>query len=290
MELSEINRLARLLHPVHLVIYFAPEAEQQLTAAGLRPGRMGYFASRSAPMGAVGPSVVTATFYNFSPDLIARHIPRAWTLASPDDISAARLAAADAALRRLLGDEVIGSPELADAAELARVATEVCTAQGRALFAGHADLAWPLEPHLVLWHAATLLREYRGDGHIAALQHADLSGLQALIAHTATGQGFLPEVAKSFRGWSDEQWAAGQEYLRDRGLLDEAGALTPTGAAFRAEIEEHTDRLDRAPWTHLGADRCARLAGLIGPLVDRLRAAGAFPPGVFANSRLASRS
>lgn len=104
------------------MVYFAPEAEQKLTETGLRPGRMTYFASRSAPMGEVGPGPVVATFYNFSPDLVARHIPRAWTLASAKDVIEARFAAADAALHTKLG-EAVSSPEVAEAAELAREAS-----------------------------------------------------------------------------------------------------------------------------------------------------------------------
>ena len=97
------GRAHRATEPLHAMIYFAPEAEQELTGIGLRPGRMGYFASRSAAMGAVSAGVVTATFYNFHPDLVARHIPRAWTLASPEAVIGARAAAVDKALHRLLG-------------------------------------------------------------------------------------------------------------------------------------------------------------------------------------------
>src|SRR5579875_2441291 len=98
-------RVHRALDPLHALVYFAPEADEELAATGLRPGRMAYFASRAAPMGPVPAGVVVATFYNFSPELVARHIPRAWTLAAIDDILAARVRAADRALRRLLGDD-----------------------------------------------------------------------------------------------------------------------------------------------------------------------------------------
>src|ERR1700727_2615108 len=97
---------------LHSLIYFVPETEQQLTSVGLQAGRMCYFAGRAAPMGAVGAGVVTATFYNFSPGLVARSIPRAWDLASPEAVAGARLAAADAALARLLGPDVIASADM----------------------------------------------------------------------------------------------------------------------------------------------------------------------------------
>ncbi len=278
-------RCHRVLEPLHSFVYFAPEAEQELTATGLRPGRMGYFASRAAPMGPVGAGVVAATFYNFNPELVARHIPRAWTLASPGRILEARLAAADAGLRRVLGEELITSPRLAEAAELARSAASVLSPEGRPLYAGHAELQWPSEPHLVLWHAATLLREYRGDGHIAALVGHGLSGLAALITYTATGKGFLEPVAKTTRGWSDEQWAAGVEQLREQGLLDADGRLTSEGTVLRQSIEEQTNASATAPWRHLGAEKAARLHELARELSRHAVAHGAFPDGIFATAR-----
>src|ERR1700712_1238806 len=113
----------RALDALPSLSYFAPASEKKLTEAGLRPGRMCYFASRAAAMGAVGPGVVTATFYNFNPSLIQRHIPRAWPRAGPAEILAARLAAVDLALRRLLGPRAVASAELAEAAELAEGAS-----------------------------------------------------------------------------------------------------------------------------------------------------------------------
>ena len=134
------SRAHRASEVVHSLVYFVPEADEEFSRIGLEPGRMAYFASRAAPMGEVGPGVVVATFYNFNPALVARHIPRAWTLARPDEILAARVRVADTALRRLFGDDTIASAELAEAAELTRVAAEGCRPEGRPLYAAHADL------------------------------------------------------------------------------------------------------------------------------------------------------
>lgn len=276
-------RAHRSLDSLHALIYFAPEAEEEFTRIGLRPGRMAYFASRSAPMGPVAGGVTTATFYNFSASLVARHIPRAWSLASCKDILAARLVAADRALRRLLGDAV-GGADVGEAAELARAAAFGLPPDGRALFAAHADLDWPDKPHLQLWHAITLLREFRGDGHIAALLTGGLSGLEALITHTATGAGFTVPAAKATRGWSDDEWAAGESRLRERGLLGDDG-LTQAGDALRDSIEADTDRLGAAPWLQLGAQRLTRLTELGKQLTRTAVTAGAFPDGVFARPR-----
>src|SRR6476659_8498456 len=192
-----VVRAHRAIEPLHAHMYFAPEHDERLSALGLKPGRMSYFAGRAAPMGAVGAGVVTATFYNFSPSLVAHMIPRAWTIASPEQVVEARWGIASRSLTRLLGEQAIESAEFAELAGLLREACDALTPEGRPLYAGHADLPWPNDPLLDLWHAASLLREYRGDGHVAALLHADLSGIEALITHTVTGRGFTEPAAKA---------------------------------------------------------------------------------------------
>ncbi|MEQ0563642.1 hypothetical protein ABJI51_31575 [Amycolatopsis sp. NEAU-NG30] len=278
------KRFKRAFDSLHAFVYFVPEVEAALTGAGLRPGRMPYFAGRSAAMGAVGPEVVAATFYNFNPEVVARVIPRAWTLATPEQVLEARLAGAGQALTRLLGDHV-KSDEVAEAAELAREATAGCRAEGRPLYAAHAGLDWPGEPHLVLWHAVTLLREHRGDGHIAALVLEGLSGIEALVTHVATGRGFLTQAVKLTRGWSDDEWTAAESALKDRGLLDGDGALTDAGTALRDRLEIATEAAARGPWDHLGPEKTARLEELCRGLSTRVIDAGAFPAGVFAQGR-----
>ncbi len=282
LDPKQIARAHRAVELIHSHVYFAPETEQHLTAAGLRPGRMCYFAGRSAAMGAVGAGTVIATFYNFSPALVARTIPAAWTLATPEQVLAARLDAARASLTRLLG-EAASSDEVAELGELLREATTVLSPEGRALYAGHADLPWPEEPLLVLWHGATLLREHRGDGHVAALLHSGLSGIEALVTHTAMGRGFTPEAAKATRGWSEEEWAAAAQALADRGLVDDAG-LTEEGAELRARLEVHTDALSADPWLYLGPERTARVIEIAKDLSRTLVANGALSASGLAKS------
>lgn len=276
------RRCHTALDPLHSLIYFAPEADESFTEIGLRPGRMTYFASRAAPMGAVCTGVVTATFYNFNPDLVAKHIPRAWTLTSPEAIIETRFRLADKVLRRLLGDESADSSDVEEAAALAKRAAQVCSPQGRPLYAAHAELEYPTEPLTSLWHSITLLREYRGDGHLAALLGARLSGLEALISHTATGTGFTPEFAQASRGWSAELWAAGITGLQERGLMDETGGLTEAGQEMRRGIEDRTDEMAREPYESLGPTDLARLTDLGRGLTRRAQAAGAFPDATFA--------
>ena len=284
LDPADVARAHRAVEPLHAHMYFAPEHDETFSALGLRPGRMSYFAGRAAPMGAVGAGVVTATFYNFAPSLVAHMIPRAWTLASPEQVVEARWEVARRSLTRLLGEEAIESAEFAELAGLLREACDALTPEGRPLYAGHADLPWPNDPLLDLWHAATLLREYRGDGHIAALLHADLNGLEALITHTATGRGFTLPAAKATRGWSEEEWAAESAALAERGLLDDDG-LTPEGKDLRARIEAETDVLSADPWLLLGAERTARVVELGKGFARKLVAGGAFSAEVFAGGR-----
>ncbi|MFE6837336.1 hypothetical protein ACFVFI_21200 [Streptomyces sp. NPDC057705] len=265
------------INPLHATVYFSPEIAKEFAALGITDPVGVNLAHRSAAMGAVGAGVVTATFYNYRHDLVARHLPAVWDTTTPEEALAARLRAADGSLRRLLGAETIASPELAEAADLAMRATEGCTRHARTLYAAHADLPVPQEPHLRLWHATTLLREHRGDGHLAALLLADLDPVEALVSHTATGKGMTPKWLKGMRGWTQDDLDAAAGRLRERGVLDAAGELTEDGAALREQLESDTDRLDAGPYQHLGADGLARLTELGGALVVKAVTAGAFP-------------
>jgi hypothetical protein len=282
MDPRDAGRTARLLEPLHALGYFAPEVEAEVTGVGVRKGRAAYFASRSAAMGRVGAGPVAATFYVFNPSLVAHFIPAAWDAASPEDVVAARYRGVSAAWARLLGEDALVSDEVREAADLARTASAGCTVAGRPLYAAHADLAWPDEPHMVLFHALTLLREHRGDGHVAALIGADLSGIEALVTHTATGRGFTRPAAQATRAWSDEEWASAVTHLAARGLMTSAGELTAEGIALRKTVERRTEESAFSPWQHLGEAGTARLTELCRPLVTTALTNGAFPAGVFA--------
>ncbi|WP_406471443.1 SCO6745 family protein [Streptomyces sp. NBC_01615] len=274
------RRCHNVLNPLHSTHYFSPDLGRELAAVGIEDSRAAYFAVRAAAMGAVGPGTVTATFYNFRHELVAKHLPEVWRTASPETVLAARARAVDATLRRLLGEDVIASKEVAEAAELALRAAEACGRTARPLYAAHADLPVPDAPHLALWHAATLLREHRGDGHLAVLLDAELDPVEALVSHTATGKGMAPKWALGTRGWSRADWEAAAGRLRERGLLDAEGELTEAGVALRNEIEARTDRLDRAPYEHLGAAGVERLTELARGVLMTALAAGAFPEGM----------
>ncbi|MFF9813265.1 hypothetical protein [Streptomyces sp. NPDC014006] len=271
------RRCHNALNTLHAMHYFAPELGKELGALGITHPRGVNFAVRSAALGPVGAGTVAAAFYNYRYDLVAEHVPAVWATAAPADVLAARARAVDGSLRRLLGEEAIASKEMAEAARLALRAAQACSRPGRPLYSAHADLPVPEEPHLAFWHAATLLREHRGDGHLAVLLAAELDGLEAVVTHTATGKGMTPAWVFTTRGWTRADWDAARARLRGRGLLDASGELTEQGVALRADIEEQTDRLDRAPYEHLGAEDVARLTDLAGAFARTAALAGAFP-------------
>ena len=256
----------KTVEPLHTAAYFAAEMAPAYAAAGAKGTMRAYFAVRSAPMGQAAPEVVVATFYNFSPALVAQAIPSVWQETTPDAMLQARLDGIDALYRRVLGEDVLASTEMAEAAHLAREATTATSSVGRALFAGHAALPWPDPPHLQLFHAQTLLREYRGDGHVAALALSGLDGIGALVTHLASGDDpMVLSMVRATRGWTDEEWEAGVQRVRDRGLIDAERNATAAGKELREEIERQTDLAATPPYEHLGAERVERLRTLTRP-------------------------
>jgi hypothetical protein len=225
--------------PVHAVTYFAPETRAALDELGYRGFWMGYFAARSAPLGVVPPEVVTAVFYNFAPTRVAKALPAAWQIAGPEAALRARLDSAVAVLRRygLDADENVGV-----AAELAGKAARQAPLDGRPLFAANLALPWPDEPLAALWHAATLLREQRGDAHVAVLSAAGVSGRESNVLHVAAGR--VPrEFMVRGRDYDDETWRHHEQQLAERGLLDNDGSLTAAGRELKDNIESKTDEL-----------------------------------------------
>lgn len=277
IEMSSLAKSARRawlsLEVLHVTGYFAPEPRERYKALGLRPS-LAYFAARSAPMGPVPAEVTVATFYVFSPTLVSAALPAAWSVASPAKVLAARHDGVTATLRRVLGD--IDPVELVEATDLALTACAGLPLAGRPLYAGHASLPLPDDPLLRLWHAASLLREHRGDGHVAALLHAGLDPVEALVTGGATSS--TTPFLRSTRGWTDEEWAAGEQRLRDRGLLKAGSAdLTPDGVALRAAVEVQTGLAALPGWAHLGEQGTTRLVELLRPWRDTVLAAGVLP-------------
>lgn len=274
----------QLLEPVHGAVYFAPDARERFDAAGLRGFWMGYFASRAAALGAAGPELVTATFYVFHPAMVARALPDAWDRARPADVLATRLDLAGATLRTGLG-EVAGGPQVAAAAEVAVDLARRAPAGGRPLGAAHAAVPVPEDPLLRLWWAATVLRELRGDGHVAALVTAGIDPCEALVLAAASGA-VGPDGAAILQGtrkWPDEDWAAATARLAARGWLAGADApdatptLTDAGRDARRRVERLTDELAATAYAPLADAELDALERALTPIASALLAAGAVP-------------
>jgi hypothetical protein len=272
--------LARALwqygEPVHAVIYYAPERRTATDQLGLKGGWMSYFGCRAAPLGAVEAPALTALLYVFAPAMVARAVPDAWRCASPEALLDARAGAMDAALRRVLGDDVVGSPSMARAADLASAAVASCDMTGRALGAANQAVEPPEAASVRLWQALTAIREHRGDGHVHALVGAGLGPAEALVLQAATGRS--PEDGlRANRGWSDDAWAGAARSLVARGLLDEHGQTTAAGRDLRQHVEDDTDRRAAPIVTGIGREAAEELVSLLRPLAEVVMGAGAVP-------------
>ncbi len=267
------RRFFERLEPVHGVTYFAPEPRAAFDAAGYRGFWMGYFASRSAPLGIVAPEVVTAAFYNFTAERVAKALPAVWDIASPATHLQMRSDTAVAALRR---SGVADSESTRLAAELTAKAARTAPLEGRPLYAANRSLPWPEEPIAKLWHAVTLLREQRGDSHIAVLVAEGISGRESNVLHAAAGR--VPrEMIMRSRDYDDEQWEHYVERLRSRGWLDSRGDLTDAGRAVKQAVEDRTDELSVAALDALTDDEITTLFATLTPITRQVVAAGDVP-------------
>jgi hypothetical protein len=262
----------RAIEPVHAVTYFAGESRRDLAAAGLRGFWMGYFAARVAPVGAVGPSTVIATFFNFHPTMVRRSLPDAWSLAQPSAVLAARRRAAGLALRRL--DPSVEGAAATLVPVLAR-AVAAADGSGRVLFSANRDLDPVEDPVESLWQVCTCLREHRGDGHVAALTAAGLGGCQALVLFALSEE--LPaQMFRDSRGWSTDEWEGARSELERRGLVD-GERITPLGLDLRRSLEQTTDGLAAPPFTVLSDAEVADTHRTLAALAGRVAASGEIP-------------
>jgi hypothetical protein len=264
------RRLRNLVEPIAAGVYFAPEAQQRYEALGLNYFE-GYFCSRGACLGKAPWSVITAAFGAFKPAVVERAVTGGWSKTDPEPMLAARRDGAIDQLNRLVGEP---GPDMKQATEILFSLTDGLDPSGRMLYAGLSVLPVPDDPMGRLWRAADLVREHRGDGHIAAwISRTDSCEITVLTELT---WGLAPGAYVFTRGWNAEEVDAARARLQERGLLDDDGQLTEAGRAFRAEIEHATDLAEREVIDRLG-DRADELFSLIQPIAKTIVEGGGYP-------------
>jgi hypothetical protein len=267
------RRMFDLLEPICLVNFFSEEPNEEMAGLGFRNYWDGYFAGRSAPLGRVPAEVVHALFYNFADGEVARHLPRVWDLVTPEEARAARERGCAAALRRILGD-LADAPRITRAADLATKAATSAPVEGRAMYAALRSVPVPEEPVARLWHAADMLREHRGDGHIAALVGERVGGLEAHVLSALAMDIYPAETFGRIHHLPEAMLARVMDGLRARALIDAAGRFTQAGRACKDRIESRTDALAAAPYAGLTPDELGQLIEDLEPISAALTAVG----------------
>jgi hypothetical protein len=265
------RRMFELVEPIGVLPYAADDPNEAMFALGFADYWDTYFAGRAAPLGLTPAEVVDALFYNFAPGEVARHIPKVWETTTPEAAIAARRAGCATALRRILGDQV-DAPAFARATELLTTAATSAPAEGRPMYAALLALPVPDDVAARMFHAASLLREHRGDGHIVALMAEGIGGLEAHVL-LALGMDMPAEKFGRIHHLPAAQLAAVTGGMRDRGLIGEDGWLSDTGRAVRHRVEALTDDLAARPYQSLEPDELDELMAILEPLATLLLAA-----------------
>ncbi|MGP4000251.1 SCO6745 family protein [Streptomyces sp. 8N706] len=259
--------------PLHAVVYFDEQCRAMGRSLGLKGFWMGYFAARTAPMGAVEPSPATAVLAVFAPGMVSRALPAAWETVAPAQVIDQRAHGAARALRAL-------DPGIDDRAVKLSVPmlemVERAPAVARPLFTANRALCDREDPVEQLWQLTTALREFRGDAHAAVLADHGLDGCEALWLAAATDR--VPrDGIRLDRGWSEEEWEAARDRLRSRALLDADGEATVRGREERQRIEDTTDRLAAQLLRPLSDPASDALFAALEPVVHTILAADVLP-------------
>ena len=264
-DLSKRARaLAAALEPVAGQVYFSAECHSGYEALGFggspgdfagvaAPDGAAYFCSRGSILGQVPGEVVAAAFGVFNPAVVVPLVEQGWQLTDADTIRAARDEGAVAQLTRVLGEKPAGIDR---ANELLERAVGPLKPEGKPLYAGLRSLGLPGDPVGDMWRRADMLREFRGDAHIAAWTTAGLDATEiGLLTEPYWGLPLRTYIRS--RSWSDAELDTAEERLVARRLLADGG-LTDKGRSEREAIEVATDR------------QCLPVVEALGPDLDEL--------------------
>lgn len=282
VQATPARRLRDAIEPIATIGWWSREAAAGSTALGV-DFFGGYVWGRAASLGSdVEPAIVVSSFGVFDASLLTAVLAGARTLAPHDDILTARAAGAAAGLSNAtrtvpaervgwFGDRLL--PALAEV-----------DAAARPLFAALRAQPVPDDVHGRAWRAAELVREHRGDGHLAACVAAGLSAVEMNVL-TEVWLGFAVGDYSSTRGFGPDQLRSAVAALCERGWMDADGSLSSEGQVARDAIEAATDRSQDALVASLGVDLDevvavgeeigrAILAAHAAPADPRKRAAG----------------
>ncbi|HEV8065214.1 MAG TPA: hypothetical protein VGP46_10300 [Acidimicrobiales bacterium] len=268
---SMARRMFELVEPIGVIPYAVDEPTEAMVPLGFTNYWDTYFAGRAAPLGLAPAEVVDALFYNFAPGEVARHIPKVWRTTTPEAAIAARQTGCVKALRRVLGAR-LEDRLFARATELLMRAATSAPCEGRPMYAGLRALPVPEDVAGRFFHAAALLREHRGDGHIVALMTEGVGGLEAHVL-LALGMDMPAEKFGRIHHLRAEQIGAVIDGMRARGLIGGDGWLTESGRAVKQRVETLTDDLAARPYECLRPDELGELIATLEPLAALLLAA-----------------
>jgi len=268
---------------VHAPVYRSRELRGRFADAGVTERMATYLAQRAAPLGPAGPQLVTATFYGFSPAVVTAHLPAVWERVTPAEVLTFTLDAMRELLGRLIGDR---APEVEELAALLGPVADAHPLAGRPLAAAWASVPRTGEPLLDLWLATCVIRESRGDGHVALLVAEDIGPIESHFVTQGDDPAKRPGL-EALRGWTTAELDDAAAQLRQRGLLDADGRRTDAARELRRRIERRTDELSAEPWAAAGPATVTRVADLVLDLLPPILASGTLLPPVF--ERLAPR-
>jgi len=242
--------LRNLCEPIGANVYFAPEAHANYAKLGLAGYGPGYFCSRGASLGRPSGLVVTAAFGVFSPAVVVPAVEEGWSKTTPEAILAARYDGATASLRRLFGEP--DAKQLSRAVELLRRGLDAAEGPGHALFSGLKSLPFPEEPLGQLWRCCDMVREHRGDSHIAVWTKAMVAPVEIQLM-SELQMGIPLKTYSATRGWTVAQMDATLDGMRAKGWM-EGDVFSAEGRRFREQLEAETDAMEVPTVEAIGGD------------------------------------
>lgn len=271
------RRLRDAFEPVAMHAVWSRGTYDALSSLGLN-FLTGYVWGRASGMGEPAAAVVVSAFACFEPGLVTSLYEEARGKVSRADLVTARDESTSRSLARVLGDAGVADADVTRVVGVLRRAIDAADGTGRPLFSGLASQPWPAGPAGQLWRACDILREHRGDGHVAACVAAGVDAV-AMNILTELYLGMPLFAYSASRAWPEDVLSATVERLRGDGLVD-GDALSAQGRRLRDDIEAHTDAAQASVVAAIGDDLEEAVTQL-----DRWSsacvAAGAFPPNIY---------